>query len=81
MLRWWDKIRLTTPISRRVLVYLLPFAVAVFIPVVFGLAIPDVSLIRGGVLRDWTTLLVLIVGVALGAALFEESLLRMIAKE
>lgn len=66
-LGWWEKIRLTTPVNRRALVYLLPFAVAVFIPVVFGLAIPDVSLIRGEMLPDWTTLFVLIVGVALGA--------------
>jgi membrane protease YdiL (CAAX protease family) len=75
-LRWWDKIRLTAPINRRALVYLLPFAAAVSIPVVFGLAIPDVSLVRGESLPDWATLLVIIVGVALGAALFEEILYR-----
>ena len=75
-LGWWDKIRLTAPVNRRALVYLLPFAIAVFIPVVFGLAIPEVSLIRGEVLPNWATLLVVIVGVALGAALFEEVLYR-----
>lgn len=75
-LGWWNKIRLTDPLNRRALVYLLPFAVAVFIPVVFGLAIPEVSLIRGEILPDWATLLILIVGVALGAALFEEILYR-----
>ncbi len=75
-LGWWDKIRLTAPLNRRALVYLLPFAAAVFIPVVFGLAIPEVSLIRGEILPDWATLLVIIVGVALGAALFEEILYR-----
>jgi membrane protease YdiL (CAAX protease family) len=75
-LGWWDKSRLTAPLNRRALVYLLPFAVAVFIPVVFGLAVPDVSLVRGEFLPDWATLLVIIVGVALGAALFEEILYR-----
>jgi membrane protease YdiL (CAAX protease family) len=75
-LGWWDKIRLLAPVNRRALVYLLPFAVAVAIPVVFGLAIPDVSLVRGEMLPDWATLLVLVVGVALGAALFEEILYR-----
>jgi membrane protease YdiL (CAAX protease family) len=75
-LGWWERIRLTTPVNRRALVYLLPFAIAVFIPVVFGLAIPDVSLVRGVILPDWATLLVIIVGVALGAALFEEILYR-----
>jgi membrane protease YdiL (CAAX protease family) len=73
---WWEKIHFTAPVDRRALVYLLPFAIAVFIPVVFGLAIPEVSLTQGNVLPDWATLLVVVVGVALGAALFEEILYR-----
>jgi membrane protease YdiL (CAAX protease family) len=75
-LGWWDEIRLLAPVDRRALVYLLPFAAAVAIPVVFGLAIPEVSLVRGEILQDWATLLVIVVGVALGAALFEEVLYR-----
>jgi membrane protease YdiL (CAAX protease family) len=75
-LGWWETIRLTAPVNRRALVYLLPFVVAVFIPVAFGLSIPDVSLVRGETLPAWASLLVVVVGVALGAALFEEILYR-----
>lgn len=75
-LGWWDTIRLTAPVNRRALVYLLPFVGVVFIPVAFGLAIPEVSLVRGESLPSWATLLVVVGGVALGAALFEEIIYR-----
>jgi membrane protease YdiL (CAAX protease family) len=75
-LGWWEKIRLTAPVNRRALVYLLPFAALVLLPVAFGLRIPEVSLVTGEVLPVWATLLVLVVGVALGAAILEELLFR-----
>lgn len=75
-LGWWEKIRLTSPVNRRALVYLLPFGVMVLVPLVFGLAIPEVSLIEGAILPSWAALLVVVVGVALGAALSEELLYR-----
>jgi membrane protease YdiL (CAAX protease family) len=75
-LGWWEKIRLTAPVNRRALVYLLPFVALVFLPVVFGLRIPAVSLVKGEVLPTWTTLLVLWIGVAMGAAILEELLFR-----
>ncbi|MFC6941140.1 CPBP family intramembrane glutamic endopeptidase [Salinirubellus sp. GCM10025818] len=75
-LGWWEKIRLTTPVNRRALVYLLPFGVMVLVPLAFGLAIPEVSLVEGTTLPSWAALVVIVVGVALGAALSEELLYR-----
>lgn len=75
-LGWWDKIRLTAPVNRRGLVYVLPFAAIVFLPVAFGMAIPEVSLIEGEVLPAWVTVVLIVVGVALGAAISEELLYR-----
>jgi membrane protease YdiL (CAAX protease family) len=75
-LGWWEKIRLMTRVNRRALVYLLPFAVMVALPLVFGSAIPDVSLVEGSTLPDWAALVAIVVGVALGAALAEEILYR-----
>jgi len=75
-LGWWDEIRLTGPVDRRGLVYLLPFAVMVALPVAFGLAIPEISLVEGELLPAWASLLVVVLGVALGAAVFEEILYR-----
>jgi membrane protease YdiL (CAAX protease family) len=75
-LGWWDEIRLTARVDRRALVYLLPFAVMVFVSLVAGLAVPDVSLVDGAILPIWAALFVVIVGVALGAALSEEILYR-----
>lgn len=75
-LGWWDEIRLTRRVDRRELVYLLPLAAMVAVPVVFGLAIPEISLFEGAVLPAWASLLVVVVGVALGAAIFEEILYR-----
>ncbi|SFR65676.1 hypothetical protein SAMN04487947_3174 [Halogeometricum rufum] len=75
-LGWWEKIRLTAPVNRRALIYLLPFAAMVFVPVAFGFAIPDVSLVEGTTLPAWAALFVVVVGVALGAAVSEELLYR-----
>ena len=75
-LGWWEEIRLTARVDRRALVYLLPFAVMVFVPLVAGFAVPDVSLVDGVTLPTWAALFVIIVGVALGAALSEEILYR-----
>lgn len=75
-LGWWDKIRLAAPANRRAFVYLLPFAAMVFLPFAFGLAIPEISLVSDETLPPWAALLVVVVGVALGAALFEEILYR-----
>ena len=75
-LGWWEKIRLTAPVNRRALIYLLPLAVMVFIPAAFGFAIPEVSLIEGTTLPAWAALFVIVVGVALGAAISEELLYR-----
>jgi membrane protease YdiL (CAAX protease family) len=75
-LGWWDEIRLTRRVNRRGLVYLLPLAAMVAVPVMFGLAIPDVSLFEGAILPPWASLLALVLGVALGAAIFEEILYR-----
>jgi membrane protease YdiL (CAAX protease family) len=75
-LGWWERIRLTAPVNRRALIYLLPFAAMVFIPVAFGFAIPEVSLVEGTTLPAWAALFVIVVGVALGAAIAEELLYR-----
>lgn len=75
-LGWWDKIRLTSPVNRRALVYLLPFAGIVLLPVVFGMAVPELSLVEGEILPAWATIAVIVVGVALGAAVSEELLYR-----
>ena len=75
-LGWWEKIRLTAPVNRRALVYLLPFAALTLLPLAFGVRIPEVSLVKGAVLPAWATLLTLWLGVALGAAIFEEILFR-----
>ncbi|MUV57723.1 type II CAAX prenyl endopeptidase Rce1 family protein [Halogeometricum sp. CBA1124] len=48
----------------------------VFVPVAFGFAIPDVSLVEGTTLPAWAALFVVVVGVALGAAVSEELLYR-----
>ena len=64
-LGWWERIRFMAPVDRRALIYLLPFAAMVFIPVAFGFAIPEVSLIEGTVLPAWAALFVIVVGVAL----------------
>ncbi len=75
-LGWWDEIRLLGRINRRALVYLLPFAALVLLPVAFGLAIPEVSLVEGQVLSPLATVVLIVVGVALGAAISEELLYR-----
>ncbi len=75
-LGWWDEIRLTRRVNRRGLVYLLPLAAMVALPAVFGLSIPEVSLFEGALLPPWASLLVIVLGVALGAAVFEEILYR-----
>ncbi|SEO80171.1 CAAX protease self-immunity [Halogranum amylolyticum] len=75
-LGWWDKVRLTAPANRRALVYLLPFAAIVFLPIVFGMAVPEVALIEGETLPAWATIVLIVVGVALGAAISEELLYR-----
>jgi len=75
-LGWWGKIRLTAPVNRRAVVYLLPFAAVVLVPAMFGLAIPEISLIQGQTLPPWAALLVIVVGVALGAAISEELIYR-----
>jgi membrane protease YdiL (CAAX protease family) len=75
-LGWWETIRITAPVNRRALIYLLPFAAMVFVPIAFGFAIPDVSLIEGLSLPPWAALFVVVVGVALGAAIAEELLFR-----
>lgn len=75
-LGWWEKIRLMAPVNRRALIYLLPFAVMVFIPFAFGLAIPEISLIEGTVLPPWAAVVVIVIGVAFGAAVAEEFLFR-----
>lgn len=75
-LGWWDKIRLTEPVNRRAVVYLLPLVAIVFLPVVFGMSVPEVALIEGETLSTWATVAVIVVGVALGAAISEELLYR-----
>jgi membrane protease YdiL (CAAX protease family) len=75
-LGWWERIRLTASVDRRALVYLLPFAAVVFVPVAFGLAIPEISLVQGQTLPPWAALFVIVVGVALGAAISEELIYR-----
>ncbi|WP_311172386.1 CPBP family intramembrane glutamic endopeptidase [Halobellus ordinarius] len=75
-LGWWGKIRLTARVNRRALVYLLPFAAIVFLPVVFGMAVPEVSLVEGEIRPAWLTVVLIVVGVALGAAISEELLYR-----
>jgi membrane protease YdiL (CAAX protease family) len=75
-LGWWEKIRLTAPVNRRAVIYLLPFAAVVLIPAMFGLAIPEISLIQGQTLPPWAGLVVIVVGVALGAAISEELIYR-----
>lgn len=75
-LGWWEKIRLTSPVNRRAIPYLLPFAVMVFLPTAFGFAIPEVSLVKGINVPPWAALFVIVVGVSLGAALSEELLYR-----
>jgi membrane protease YdiL (CAAX protease family) len=75
-LGWWEKIRLTAPVNRRAVVYLLPFAAVVLVPPMFGLAIPEISLIQGQTLPPWAALVVIVVGVALGAAISEELIFR-----
>lgn len=75
-LGWWERIRLTAPVNRRAIVYLLPFAAVVFVPAAFGLAVPEVSLVRGQTLSPWAALVVIVVGVALGAAISEELIYR-----
>lgn len=75
-LGWWDEIRLTRRVNRRGLVYLLPLGAMVVLPAVFGLSIPEVSLFEGGLLPPWANLLVIVLGVALGAAVFDEILYR-----
>lgn len=75
-LGWWDEIRLTAPVNRRALVYLLPLGAIVFLPVFFGMAVPEVALVEGETLSTWATVALIVVGVALGAALSEELLYR-----
>jgi membrane protease YdiL (CAAX protease family) len=75
-LGWWEKIRLTAPVNPRAAVYLVPFAAVVLVPVMFGLAIPEISLIQGQTLPPWAALVVIVVGVALGAAISEELIYR-----
>jgi membrane protease YdiL (CAAX protease family) len=75
-LGWWGKIRLTAPVNRRALVYLVPLFGLVFLPFAFGVEIPDISLTEGVTISGWTALLVIVVGSALGAGLSEEILYR-----
>lgn len=75
-LGWWERIRLTAPVNRRAIPYLLPFAAMVFLPTAFGFAIPEVSLVNGIDVPPWAALFVIVVGVSLGAALSEELLYR-----
>ncbi|WP_254838386.1 CPBP family intramembrane glutamic endopeptidase [Natronomonas marina] len=75
-LGWWGKIRLTAPVDRRALVYLVPLFGFVALPFAFGVAIPDVSLVEGVTLSGWVALLVIVVGSALGAGISEEILYR-----
>jgi membrane protease YdiL (CAAX protease family) len=75
-LGWWDEVRLRAPVRRRALVYLLPFAAMVAVPLAVGVRVPEVSLVRGAVLSPAATTVALVVGVALGAAVFEELLFR-----
>ena len=75
-LGWWEKIRLVAPVNRRALIYVLPFVVMVFVPLAFGLAIPEISLVEGTTLPPWAAVVVIVVGVAFGAAVAEELLFR-----
>jgi len=75
-LGWWTKIRLTARVNRSALVYLLPLFALVFLPVAFGLSIPEVSLVEGSTLPDWAVVVTIVFGVALGAGVAEELLYR-----
>jgi len=75
-LGWWSKIRLTARVNRGALVYLLPLLALVLLPVVFGLSLPEVSLVEGATLPDWAVLVTIVFGVALGAGVAEELLYR-----
>lgn len=76
-LGWWEKIRLTGRVNRRALVYLLPLLAYVVVhPLATGIAIPEVSLVEGVSLPAWATVLVIVVGVSLGAGVAEELLYR-----
>ena len=75
-LGWWQKIRLTAPINGGALVYLIPFAAFALFPLAFGPSIPEISLVEGTTLPDWATLLAIVFGSALGAAVAEELLYR-----
>ena len=75
-LGWWKKIRLTARVNRGAIKYLLPlFALALF-PVVFGLSVPEISLIEGTILPGWAAVVTIVLGVALGAGIAEELLYR-----
>jgi membrane protease YdiL (CAAX protease family) len=75
-LGWWEKIRLTAPVNRGALVYLLPFVAMILLPFAFGLAIPEISLVEGETVPPLLTVAVVVVGVSLGAAISEELLYR-----
>jgi membrane protease YdiL (CAAX protease family) len=57
-------------------VYLVPFAAFALFPLAFDPSLPEISLVEGTVLSDWTILLVIVFDSALGAAVAEELLYR-----
>lgn len=76
-LGWWKEIRLVSRLNRRALVYLLPLVAYVLVhPLLAGVAVPEVSLMEGQVLPDWATVIVIVLGVSLGAGIAEELLYR-----
>lgn len=75
-LGWWKRIRLTERVNRNAVVYLLPLFALAFLPLAFGLSIPEISLVEGATLPNWAAVVTIVVGVALGAGVAEELLYR-----
>lgn len=75
-LGWWEKIRLTAPLNRKAVPYLLVLFVYPLVHVVFGLATPDVTLVEGVTLSGWAAVVVIVAGVSVAAAVSEELLYR-----
>lgn len=83
VLGWWGKVRLTAPIAAGGRRYLVVLAALVVVPMAVtlllvpnALAVPDWSYVEGQELSAMGVGLMIVVGIALGAALSEELLYR-----
>ena len=83
LLGWWGKVRLTAPIAADGRRYLLLLAALVIVPMLVTVlfvsepfAVPDWTLIQGQELSTIAIALMVVVGIALGAAISEELLYR-----